>query len=798
MTTFRGQREAFGKPGIEPRWTQGNKDGVGTAYETSTDIWFTLFSGILTEVYYPTIDQPQLRDMQYLITDGKSFCHEEKRHLHTQVERSWNHALGYRIANSDPEGRYTLTKEVITDPHLPCILQRTELSGEARFISQLRLYALCAPHLEVGGWGNNAYVIEVAGRELLVAEKDGTWLTMMATVPFKRLSCGYVGHSDGWTDLSSNFELDWEFDRATNGNIALTGELDWTTCNRFTLGIAFGSSLHGAVTTLFSSLDVPFKVHRKRYVEQWNRACADLLPLHKVSCNGGNLYHGSVSLLLAHEDKTYPGALIASLAIPWGEAKGDENREGYHMVWTRDMVNSAMGLLAAGDRETPLRALVYLATSQQADGNFAQNFWVNGEPHWSGVQLDQVAFPILLSWHLEREGILRNFDPYVMVMRAAGYLICYGPATQQDRWEEASGYSPSTLASNIAALIGAACLARKRKDEETARFLEEYADFLESHLRDWTVTTQGTLVPGISRHFIRIHPVDIHDPEPDEDPNHGLLKIANLPAGMQSQFPACEIVDAGFLELVRYGICKPDDPLVVDSLQVVDALLKVKTPYGPGWHRYNHDGFGQRADGGPFTGAGVGRVWPLLTGERGHYELAAGGYVRPFIRAMERFASPTGLLPEQVWDESDRPDLHLYLGKPTGSAMPLMWAHAEYIKLLRSVADGRVFDCIPEVAQRYLGNRECRPIEVWKFNRRTATVGRGATLRILKTGHPFRLRWSRDEWQNTEEMPSRATVVGIEYVDIAVPLEQQAPIRFTFYWTGSERWEGRDYMVSVV
>lgn len=798
MTTFRGQREAFGKPGIEPRWTQGNKDGVGTAYETSTDIWFTLFSGVLTEVYYPTIDQPQLRDMQYLITDGKSFCHEEKRHLHTQVERSWNHALGYRIANSDPEGRYTLTKEVITDPHLPCILQRTELSGEARFISQLRLYALCAPHLEVGGWGNNAYVIEVAGRELLVAEKDGTWLTMMATVPFKRLSCGYVGHSDGWTDLADNFELDWEFDRATNGNIALTGELDWTTCNRFTLGIAFGSSLHGAVTTLFSSLDVPFKVHRKRYVEQWNRACADLLPLHKVSCNGGNLYHGSVSLLLAHEDKTYPGALIASLAIPWGEAKGDENREGYHMVWTRDMVNSAMGLLAAGDRETPLRALVYLATSQQADGNFAQNFWVNGEPHWSGVQLDQVAFPILLSWHLEREGILRNFDPYVMVMRAAGYLICYGPATQQDRWEEASGYSPSTLASNIAALIGAACLARKRKDEETACFLEEYADFLESHLRDWTVTTQGTLVPGISRHFIRIHPVDIHDPEPDEDPNHGLLKIANLPAGMQSQFPACEIVDAGFLELVRYGICKPDDPLVVDSLQVVDALLKVKTPYGPGWHRYNHDGFGQRADGGPFTGAGVGRVWPLLTGERGHYELAAGGYVRPFIRAMERFASPTGLLPEQVWDESDRPDLHLYLGKPTGSAMPLMWAHAEYIKLLRSVADGRVFDCIPEVAQRYLGNRECRPIEVWKFNRRTATVRRGATLRILKTGHPFRLRWSRDEWQNTEEMPSRATVVGIEYVDIAVPLEQQAPIRFTFYWTGSERWEGRDYMVSVV
>ena len=792
-----GQRRAFGRPGIEPRWTHASKDGVGTAYASSSRIWFTLWNGVLTEVYYPTIDRPQIRDLQYLITDGGSFFHEEQRHLRSITERSSDHALEYRVTNSDPEGRYAIVKEVIADPHLPCVLLRTQLTGDRTFLSRLRLYVLCAPHLEVGGWGNNAYKTEVAGRKILAAEKAGTWLALAATVPFTRLSCGYVGRSDGWTDLADNFQMDWEFDCAIDGNVALTGELGLRGGYAFTLGLGLGDSLHNAATTLFQALGIPFREQQERYREQWNRPCKKIKPLEKVSGDGGHLYRGSYSLLLAHEDKTFPGAMIASLSIPWGEAMGDEDTGGYHLVWTRDMVNSVVGLLAAGHSETAFRALIYLATSQQADGGFPQNFWIDGEPYRRAIQLDEVAFPILLAWRLRRENALWDFDPYPMVIQAAGYLIRHGPATGQERWEETSGYSPATLASNIAALICAADFARERGDNATALFLEEYADFLECHIEAWTVTTDGTLIPAIKSHFIRIHPVNINDPCPNEDPNSGNLAIANHPPGARWEFPAKEIVDAGFLELVRYGVRKADNPVIIDSLRVVDAVLRVDTPFGPCWRRYNFDGYGQREDGGAYEEWGTGRAWPLLAGERGHYELAAGRDAKLLIRAMEGFASPTGLLPEQVWDEPDRPDVYMCLGRATGSAMPLMWAHAEYVKLLRSVSDGQVFDLIPEVAERYIGNRKrCRLLDIWKPNRQVCAVKRGYTLRIQAPA-PFRLHWSKDDWQSIEDTLSLPTGLGVEFVDIPVSSGQRAPIRFTFFWTASGSWEGRDYQVAV-
>jgi len=788
---------AFGQPGIEPRWTHGDKDGVGTSYAASSRIWFTLWNGVITEVYYPTVDHPQIRDLQFLITDGKTFFHEERRDLKSKCERLSDHALGYRITNLDPSGHYTVIKEIIADPHLACILQRVHLGGDDAFISKLRLYTLCAPHLQVGGWGNNGYVIEAAGRKILMARKKGIWMALGGTVQFSRVSCGYVGRSDGWTDLASNFQMDWEFDHAPDGNVALTGELDLDGNREFNMGLAFGDSEHCAITNLFQALGIPFKEQLKRYTEQWDRTSSHLLPLEKSSSDKGNLYHSSFSLLLAHEDKSYPGALIASLSIPWGEAKGDADHGGYHLVWTRDMVSSASAMLAAGDRGTPLRALIYLAVSQQQDGGFAQNFWVDGGPFWRGIQLDEVAFPILLAWQLQREDALQDFDPYPMALKAAAYLMRHGPVTQQERWEEASGYSPSTLASNIAALIGAAWFARDRGDEAVATLLEDYADFLECHVEGWTVTTEGSLVPGIKRHYIRILPEDVDNANPLEDPNSKVLEIKNHPAGAQDSFPAKDIIDAGFLQLVRYGIRRPDDPLILDSLKVIDAVLKVDTPVGPVWHRYNHDGYGQREDGGPYIGWGKGRAWPLLTGERAHYELSAGRDVKPFIRAIEGFASTTGLLPEQVWDEPDRPEAYMFLGRPTGSAMPLMWAHAEYIKLLRSVSDGRVFDLIPEVANRYLGDRKARrSLEIWKPNRHARSVKRGHTLRV-QVPAAFNLHWSANEWQSAEDRPSSAQVLGFHFVDIPISDAQRAPIRFTFFWTVENRWEGRDYVVAV-
>jgi glucoamylase len=792
-------KEAFGKPGIEPRWTHSNKAGTGTAYSVSSHLWFTIWNGIVTEVYYPTVDRPQLRDLQFLVTDGKTFFHEEKRDLTVRMERISDHALGYRCTNADTEGRYAITKEVIGDPHLPCLLQRTQITGkDSAFLAGLKIFALCAPHLEVGGAGNNGYITIANGRRILMAQKGGKWMAMGATVPFSHLSCGYVGTSDGWTDLHEDFKMDWEFERASNGNIALTGQLDLSQGREFTLGLAFGNSEHRAIANLLQSLGVPFDEHLAKYQKQWDETAVHLRPLQSASFDKGNLYNSSYSLLLAHEDKSFAGALIASLAIPWGEAKGDNDQGGYHLVWTRDMVNSATALLAAGDTATPLRALIYLAVSQYADGGFPQNFWVNGDAYWSGVQLDEVAFPIMLAWRLHSEKALADFDPSNLVRKGAAYLVRNGPVTQQERWEEASGYSPSTLASNIAALICAAVFFRKHGDRETATFIEEYADYLEAHIEEWTVTRTGTLVEGTSTYFIRILPEKIRQEHPAEDKDSRLLHIANHAPGEQSDFLARDVVDGGFLELVRYGIRKADDPTIVSTVKVIDAVIKTDTPAGPTWHRYNHDGYGQQQDGGPFTQFGVGRVWPLLTGERGHYELAAGRSTETCIRAMEGLASTTGLLPEQAWDQADDPKIYMFLGKPTGSAMPLMWAHAEYIKLLRSTADCKVYDSIPEVAERYLAKSGTRKrLEVWKPNRQVRFMRVGEVLRVQGAA-PFTLHWSSDNWKSVQDTKSARNALEIDYADLTnFATSPGMCIRFTFCWTEGARWEGKDYEVTV-
>ena len=795
MAEMRDRKVAFGQPGLDPRWTHGNKDGVGTAYSGGSRIWFTIFRGVITETYFPTVDRPQLRDLQYLITDGKTFFHEEKRDLESTVNRGSDYALHFTVINSDPARRYSIIKEIITDPHYPCLLLKTRITGADDFLDTLRLYVLCAPHLEVGGWNNNGHVMEIGGRRILVAEKHGVWLALAATVPFSRMSCGYVAISDGCTDLADNFQMDWEFDEAPDGNVALTGELDLQGRREFTLCLAFGQSLPSAATTLFDSLAVPFEQHKKRFIEQWERAGVHRLPLEMFSMDGGNLYRSSYSLLLAHEDKTYPGAFIASMSIPWGESRGDQDEGGYHYVWTRDMVNTATGLLAAGNTAAPLRALIYLATVQHGDGRFPQNFWIDGTPYWGGNQLDEVALPILLAWRLYRENALADFDPYHLIKRGAGYLLRQAPATAQERWEDTSGYSPSTTAACIAALVCAACFLRRRGESDTADLLEAYADFLVSHLRTWMVTNEGDLLPGVPRHFMRILPVSTEDVSPNEDPDQSWLSIMNRPPDAPSRMPARNVVDAGFLELVRYGVMKPDDPLILDSLRVVDSVLKVDTPAGSCWRRYNHDGYGQHDDGGPYIGWGKGRAWPLLTGERGHYELAAGRDIGHLIRAMEGFASNTGLLPEQIWDAPDYAEKHMFLGGPTTAAMPLMWAHAEYIKLLRSVRDNKVFDFIPEVADRYQSGSFRRDLEIWKPNRQVNQIGRGMVLRIQAPGD-FTLRWSQDEWRTMTDSTAFATDLGISFFDIPIPPSGPGSIEFTFLWEDG-RWEGRNYWVNV-
>jgi glucoamylase len=392
-----------------------------------------------------------------------------------------------------------------------------------------------------------------------------------------------------------------------------------------------------------------------------------------------------------------------------------------------------------------------------------------------------------------------------MVKAAAAFLIREGPVTQQERWEEAAGYSPSTLAATIAALICAADFARARGESRAATFMEEHADFIESHVERWTVTAAGRLLADVPRHYIRIHPVAPHDVSANEDPDVGSLTLANQAPGHPTQFAARDIVDAGFLELVRYGIRKAGDALIEDSLRVVDAVLKVDTPFGPCWRRYNHDGYGNGEDGAPFLGWGRGRAWPLLTGERGHYEFAAGRDARAYCRALERFGGRGAMLPEQVWDE-DRPELGIRLGKPTGAAMPLVWAHAEYLRLVRSLADGEVFDRIAPVAERYLADKGRRELEVWQPTRQVRTVGREDTLRI-QAPVAFRLRWSADNWGTHTDTDAIDGGLGIHYVDIATVKRERGSIKFTFFWLDNvkvrsfermrEHWEGRDYAVDV-
>ena len=795
MPTLRQNTIAFGAPGIEPRWTAARKEAVGTAYSSASRIWFTLWRGILTEVYYPTVDRAQIRDLQFLFTDGDSFFHEEKRNL-TPIVEGLPHCLGYTITSSEREGRYTLHKTIICDPHLPAVLIKCKVVCEdPALASKLKVYVLCAPHVGGGGHENNAHVVDVNGRNYLTANKGNTWLALGASVPFSKLSCGYVGRSDGWTDLDDNFQMDWTFDSALNGNVALTGELSDIANKDFVVTLAFGHGAHSAVTTLLQAEHTPFDAQQERFTAQWERASKNRNPLGEHSFDNGKLYSASYKILMAHEDKLNPGALIASLSIPWGEAKGDEDLGGYHLVWPRDMVNSATGLLAANNKETPQRALIFLAASQRADGSFPQNFWISGEPYWEGLQLDEVSFPILLAWRLHSQDALLGFDPYEMVRRAARFLILHGPVTQQDRWEEVGGYSPSTLAANIASLVCAAAFARLRGDQSTAAFLEDYSDYLRCHIESWTVTTTGRLHPEVSEHFIRVNP--IRSAAQNTHPNDATVSIANRPPGTQTVFEARDIVDGGFLELVRYGIYPADHPLIVDSVKVIDSVLKVDTEFGPVWRRYNNDGYGQQADGSPFVTYGVGRPWPLLTGERAHYELAAGKDVSLYIKALEAFASPTGPIPEQVWDEEDNSDFHLKKGRPTGSAMPLAWAHAEYIKLLKSVSDGKVFDLIPEVHARYVsGHAVCQLIEIWRMNWQVPEIRAGHTLRI-QAEHSFKLHWSFDGWKTAHDSRSTGTALGIDYVDLQVGFSQQQTISFTFYWFGWSNWEGRNFDVEI-
>jgi len=796
------QQYAPGWPGISARWTSSAKSGLGTAIGHSSRVWFTLSHGILNEVYYPRVDQACTRDLGLIVTDGYGFFSEEKRHTDNQVIYPQPGIPAYKLINTDKQGRYAISKDVVTDPRRNVVLQRIRFEAVQGKTSDYRLYVLLSPHIANFGNGNTAWIDTYKGARYLFAQRKGVSLALACSLPWAKCSAGFAGVSDGWQDLVKNYELTQLYGRAENGNVALTGEIDLAGEETFVLALAFGHTPEEAALHAAASLNDGFERSVSEYVQGWQEWHAGLQALNGPVTHP-DVYRVSASMLRVHEEKDFPGAIIASLSIPWGFNKGDEDLGGYHLVWPRDLVESAGGQLAIGALKDAQRVLNYLQVTQEEAGYWPQNMWIDGAPYWHGTQMDETAFPILLVDLARRtkalpQSCLSRYWP--MVKKAAGFIVCNGPVTQQDRWEEDPGYSPFTLAVEIAALLAAADLAEGCGEIELAKFLRETADAWNACVERWTYVTETELANkiGVAGYYVRIAPPDSADCSAPS-PMHGFVPIKNRPL-TESSAPTEHIVSPDSLALVRFGLRRPDDPRILNTIKVIDALLKKSLPQGDYWYRYNGDGYGEHEDGSAFDGSGVGRLWPLLTGERAHYELAAGNRARAeeLRRAMEASADSGGLLPEQIWDAAEIPELELFPGKSTGAARPLVWAHSEYVKLRRSLRDGKIFDQPPQTVERYCVNRQESKYTVWRFNNKRRDIPQGQVLR-LETLAPCRVHWSSDGWKTTRETDSRRTGIGIYVADLATEnLPLGSKILFTFYWPEVEHWEGVDYVVSIV
>ncbi|MEY4241606.1 MAG: hypothetical protein RJA14_1302, partial [Pseudomonadota bacterium] len=665
----------------------------------------------------------------------------------------------YRVVTTDRGGRFEIEKRIYTDPDRQSLVVRTAIRG---LRGDIQPYLLLEPHMANTGVGDSGDAV-ASGRPIidgveqqepgaLYAYEGDTHLVLQADRPFVTASVGYVGTSDGLTDLADG-RLDHVYRSTgdTNGNIMLTAGLERlrageTRQQDFVIG--FGRSRQEARRSATESFTTGLDEVLSRFNGEgdhvgWEDYLASLTDLPRIaeqSTDGGKLAWASALMLKVQEDRTFAGALIASLSNPWGETvDATASSTGYKAVWPRDFYQVAMALMALGDVETPVAAFRYLPQVQVradtpgntgATGWFLQKTHVDGQIEWVGVQLDQTAMPIMLGWKLWKAGRITDAELTAMYFRmikpAADFLVDGGkagilwndrqitpPWTQQERWEEQEGHSPSTTAAVITGLTVAADIARASGDPASAARYQAAADDYASRLEARMFTTAGTL--GDGRYFLRL--------SRNDDPNdQGLLGENNGQPGL----PEDRIIDGGFLELVRYGVRAADAPSITASLpeyddQTREARLRVRYDLNgaPGWRRYGNDGYGENTDTGGNYGVGGmtpgqrGRVWPIFTGERGHYEIAravseganeaAFEAIRTtYVGGMESFANEGLLLPEQVWDGVGNPTRNQYRpGEGTDSATPLAWTHAEYIKLLRSLADRAVWDRYAPVERRY-------------------------------------------------------------------------------------------------
>lgn len=784
-------------PGDAPHWTSSRKSGIGKSINSASGVAFTIGSGIINEVFYPREDFACIKDVGCVVTNGKDFYSDERSDTHHTTEWIEEGVPAFRTFNMCLQGRYHIERETITDPIRDTLLQQLRFTQTVAD-DDLQWYLLLAPHILGKGMGNNAWKGTYKGVPMLFASRKNTTLALALSTDVIKCSVGYAGRSDGYTDLRQHFSMQWEYDEASDGNVVLAAQLPIKSDEQTVIAVGFGESPAEAGNNAWSSLLDGFDLAKDKYVFEWQRWQRRLRSVKSHGNAVGRDFRKSAAVLRIHESRSFPGGIIASLSKPWGEVRGDNDGTGYHMVWPRDLALSSGGFLELDATDDVKRIMNYLFSIQEADGTWYQNMWLAGIPHWTGIQMDQISFPVLMAGaafkqkQIEPDRVRRYWPG---IQKALKYILSYGPYTRQDRWEEEAGYTPFTLATQIAGLLAGALLAEAMGNDILAGYCREVADSWNDSIEAWTYVNDTQICEAlqIDGYYIRINPFNRNVNEVKDETIH--LKNHGEGSGIAK---IGELVSVDALALVRFGLRAADDPRILNTVKVIDHFLKVDTPTGPCWRRYNGDAYGEDEAGNPYPngGKGKGRAWPLLTGERAHYEIAAGNMHRAIelLRAMESFTN-NALLPEQIWDSADIPEKGLYFGRPSGSAMPLTWAHAEYLKLCSSIKRRAITDSPDFTLSRYVRKKNRSALRIWTFANQLLSIVPGQILR-LQLDAAANVRWTDDGWISCRDMQTRNFGNGIYFVDIRTEAVQ-GNIEFTFCWTTVNRWEGRNISVAI-
>ena len=674
---------APGARGKDAQWANAGKQGIGTSNTLTSKVWFTLQGGTLTEVFYPTADTPNVHFLEFVVVDPSSRRVEtEREDANCRVRILSDRTLVFRQICRAKNDQWKIIKTYVTDPFRNTLLIDVQFETKN---SALAPYVYFDPSLNNSGMHDSAWT----EGDALVANDADKFSALLVSSGFAETTNGFYQVSDGIDQLKQNGRILTPYIRAEDGNVAQLGRIKHPA--RFTLALGFGKSATEALTAARGSLKRGFQLCLKEYNKSWLtviRTVPRVAPKYQAQLNVSAL------VLKALEDKTFRGATVASLSAPWisGSVANEPYVGGYHLVWARDLYEVATAYLALGDKAAAERALDYLFRVQQRpDGSFPQITWIDGRSLGDAVQMDEVAYPLILAYQLGRT----DLDTYSHVKLSADYIIGTGPVTQQERWEEKSGYSPATIAAEIAGLVCAAELASRNNDAASARKYLAVADDWAHKVESWTATTNGMY--GTGSYYLRL--------TQKGNPNAGDRFELNNNGGVADER---EIVDPSFLELVRLGIKPPDDPLIKKSLEVIDRMVRVTTPSGDAWYRYVRDGYGEMDDGRPWNWdgkyTGKGHLWVLLTGERGQYEIARGDLAgaRQRLDTMLGFANEGMMLPEQVWDQPRSPGPDLKFGEGTGSATPLAWSMAQFIRLAVNLKSKKNLDTPDVVAARYV------------------------------------------------------------------------------------------------